>query len=53
MGKKEKITIIDLYPHFLNSDNKLEKNYTADGLHLNAAGYKVWADILWKGGYLK
>lgn len=42
----EKITLIDLYTPFLDAENKLEKKYTMDGLHLNAAGYKVWASLL-------
>lgn len=53
MAAEEKITLIDLHPHFLDAQKKLAKQYTMDGLHLNAAGYKVWADILRKGGYLK
>lgn len=53
LAAKEKITLIDLYPHFLNADKKLDKTYTIDGLHLNAAGYKVWAGILKKGRYLE
>lgn len=44
--KREKVECIDLYPHFLSQDNKLEKNYTYDGLHLNPEGYKIWAAIL-------
>jgi lysophospholipase L1-like esterase len=46
LGEAEKITVIDLHPHFLGADKKLEKKYTMDGLHLNAAGYAVWAGIL-------
>jgi lysophospholipase L1-like esterase len=46
MASTEKITVIDLYPHFLNQDGKMEKKYTTDGLHLNAAGYQHWASIL-------
>ncbi len=53
LAAKEKIYLVDLYPHFLNKDNKLDKAYTYDGLHLNAAGYQVWAGILKKGKYLK
>jgi lysophospholipase L1-like esterase len=53
LAAKEKITVIDLYPHFLNADKKLDKKYTIDGLHLTAEGYKVWADILKKGRYLE
>jgi lysophospholipase L1-like esterase len=52
-AKKENITVIDLHPHFLSQDGKLDKRYTMDGLHLNASGYKVWADVLKKGNYLK
>jgi len=48
LGEQEKIKVIDLYPHFLNEDQKLDKKYTLDGLHLNAEGYKVWAKILKK-----
>lgn len=50
---RERVTVIDLYPHFLGSDNKLQKQYTIDGLHLNAAGYQLWAEILRKGKYLE
>ncbi len=51
--KTHGIFVIDLYSHFLNKENKLEKKYTYDGLHLNAAGYKLWADVLKSSGYLK
>lgn len=53
LGKKEKVTIIDLHTPFMNSDGKLDKKYTSDGLHVNTAGYLLWADILKKGNYLK
>ena len=53
MAQNERITIIDIYPHFLDANGKLNKNYTEDGLHLNAEGYKVWAGILKQGNYLK
>lgn len=53
LATKEKVSLIDLYPHFLNADKKLDKKYTIDGLHLNADGYKVWKDILMKGHYLE
>ncbi|RYZ51361.1 MAG: sialate O-acetylesterase [Chitinophagaceae bacterium] len=52
LAAKEKITLIDLYPHFLDSEKKMDKRFTIDGLHLNAEGYKVWSDVLKKGGYL-
>ena len=48
LGAAEGITVIDLHPHFLNAQQKLDKRYTMDGLHLNAAGYKAWAEVLKK-----
>jgi lysophospholipase L1-like esterase len=53
LAAKEEISLIDLYPHFLNADKKLDKKNTIDGLHLNSEGYKVWKDILMKGHYLE
>jgi lysophospholipase L1-like esterase len=53
LSKQERFTVIDLYPHFVNADKKLDKKYTEDGLHLNADGYKVWTKILKEGNYLK
>lgn len=53
LAECEKITLIDLYPHFLDASKKLDKKYTIDGLHLNIEGYRVWAEVLRKGNYLK
>lgn len=39
-------TYLDLTPEFAASDGTLRRDYTTDGLHLNEAGYRVWADIL-------
>lgn len=47
------VTVIDLYPHFLDGDKKLRVELTKDGLHLIPAGYQVWKEVLEKGGYLK
>ncbi|MFN0254205.1 GDSL-type esterase/lipase family protein [Pedobacter ureilyticus] len=49
----KKVTVIDLYPHFLDADKKLRAELTKDGLHLISAGYEVWKEVLEKGGYLK
>lgn len=46
MGQKEKIQIIDLYPHFLDKDKKLIGDFTVDGLHINIKGYHVWREVL-------
>jgi lysophospholipase L1-like esterase len=53
LAKTENFVVIDLYTPFLNSDKKLDKQYTEDGLHLTAAGYLKWASILKAGKYLK
>jgi len=47
------VTVIDLYPYFLDGDKKLRAELTKDGLHLIPAGYEVWAKVLNEGGYLK
>ena len=46
LTEREKITVIDIHSPFLDADKRLDKQYTYDGLHLNAAGYKKWAAIL-------
>lgn len=40
------ITLVDLHPHFLDKDGKLDAGYTMDGLHLNDKGYQVWKAVL-------
>ena len=47
------VTIVDLYPVFLDANNHLKAELTKDGLHLIPEGYKVWADFLNSTGYLK
>ncbi|NBK97468.1 MAG: hypothetical protein EOM50_05540 [Erysipelotrichia bacterium] len=37
---------VDMYPHFLDENKQLKKEYTSDGLHLNEAGYEVFAQLL-------
>lgn len=49
----KKVTVIDLYPAFLDAEQHLRPELTKDGLHLIKAGYQVWADLLKNGGYLK
>lgn len=46
IAAEEKITLIDLHPHFQDSEGRLIKEYTHDGLHLNAKGYQAWAEVL-------
>jgi lysophospholipase L1-like esterase len=49
----KEVTIIDLYPHFIDEDKHLLKNVTRDGLHLNDAGYEIWKKVLLDGPYLE
>ena len=44
--KERGIKYIDLFPLFVNSENKLNPEYSIDGLHLNAAGYLLWKDYI-------
>lgn len=40
------VTYIDLYTAFLDKENKLDKEYTNDGLHLLGTGYQKWKQVL-------
>ncbi|ADK13908.1 MULTISPECIES: GDSL-type esterase/lipase family protein [Clostridium] len=45
--KNSNIQYINLYPLFtLPNQNKLYKEYTIGGLHVNGKGYKVWRDAI-------
>lgn len=46
LAQQEKVTFIDLYTPFLNSENKLDKRFTNDGLHLTGEGYAQWKKVL-------
>ncbi|SHF72398.1 GDSL-type esterase/lipase family protein [Pedobacter caeni] len=50
---QKRVTVIDLYPHFTDTENRLKESLTYDGLHLNDAGYQEWAKILKEGNYLR
>lgn len=46
MAKKEKITYIDLFSSFTDSEGKLKTDYSNDGLHLLGKGYELWKEII-------
>lgn len=46
MSKEYDFHLIDIHPHFLNKNKRLDSLYTEEGLHLNARGYEHWAKIL-------
>lgn len=37
---------IDLYPHFLDENQQLNREYTTDGVHLNGKGYILWKNLI-------
>jgi lysophospholipase L1-like esterase len=47
MSGETQVTLIDLHPRFLDSEGRLDKKFTDEGLHLNAEGYTLWAEILY------
>jgi len=53
MADNKMIFVIDLYPHFLDENKRMKAELTHDGLHLTAAGYQLWTEILLEGKYLK
>lgn len=46
LAKKFGYTFIDLYPTFAGPQGELKKELTNDNLHLMAAGYVLWVEIL-------
>ena len=46
MAKDYKCRYVELYEAFVGRDNKLDPEYSHDGLHLNGAGYTVWKQII-------
>ncbi|MBQ0025034.1 MAG: hypothetical protein KBT00_04855 [Bacteroidales bacterium] len=45
-AEKYGFTFIDLVPSMVDGNNDLKDEYTSDGLHLTAEGYKVWMSAL-------
>ena len=41
-----RVFFLDLYSTFADEHGRLKEDYTVDGIHLSAAGYDAWADIL-------
>lgn len=52
LAKKQKVTYIDICPLFQDKNGVLKPDYTADGVHLNAAAYVKWVDFLKAKKYL-
>jgi lysophospholipase L1-like esterase len=46
LAKKQDIIFIDMTAEFEAADGTLNPDYSDDGLHLNAAGYALWGDII-------
>ena len=46
LAEKRKLTYIDLFTEFASPDNKLNLEYSIDGLHLNGKGYDLWKSII-------
>lgn len=40
------VTFIDLFPILSDSDGKMKRAFTNDGLHLTGKGYKAWTDFI-------
>ena len=46
ISKRFNYTYVDLYKDFIDKEGNLNATYSVDGLHLSAAGYKLWIKIL-------
>jgi lysophospholipase L1-like esterase len=52
MARETGATWIDLWPIFVDRQNRLDASLTGDGLHLNAQGYQRWVRFLRQRRYL-
>jgi glucosylceramidase len=52
MARETGATYIDLWPIFVDRQNRLDAALTGDGLHLNQQGYERWVRFLVRRGYL-
>lgn len=46
LAEKYECTFINLFPHFADETGALKAEFNNDHLHLMAAGYKVWVNLL-------
>lgn len=46
LAREQQCTYVDLYHAMLDSEGRLNKQYTNDGLHLTGEGYLVWKKVL-------
>jgi lysophospholipase L1-like esterase len=47
-----RVNFVNLYPLFLDDQQRLDKRFTGDGLHINEEGYKIWIKFLKETGCL-
>ncbi|MFL5618520.1 MAG: GDSL-type esterase/lipase family protein [Gemmatimonadaceae bacterium] len=52
MARETGATYIDLWPIFVDRQNRLDASLTGDGLHLNQQGYERWVRFLRQRRYL-
>ena len=46
IAERRGATFVDLWPALADEDGGIRKEFTKDHLHLSAAGYRAWADVL-------
>jgi lysophospholipase L1-like esterase len=51
-AQKGNYTFVDIFHLFVDADQRLQNQYTYEGLHLKPPAYIIWAAYLKKQGYL-
>jgi len=46
VADEENVELLDAFTHFADSDGFLPREFTTDGVHLNAAGYEKWKELI-------
>jgi len=46
LAEEKNLTYIDLFSLFAREDNKMNPEYSLDGLHINGQGYLMWKKVI-------
>jgi len=46
IARERGLVYVDLFSHFADENNKMNPEYSIDGLHLNGKGYKLWKELI-------
>lgn len=46
LATEHRVTFLNVWPHLIDENGRLNEKYTTDGIHLNGLGYQTWVGVL-------